>query len=78
MRIVFDWIKRFFVRERKDKVPKCYKCGLMASIMVFMEIKTIELEEIDDNILVQLCSYCHTELHELYDKDYIPPIIKEE
>ena len=50
----------------------------MASIMVFMEIKTIELEDIDDNILVQLCSHCHTELHELYDKDYIPPIIKEE
>ena len=43
--------------------------------MVFMEFKTMELEEIENNILVQLCSHCHTELFVLYDKDYIPPII---
>ena len=49
----------------------------MASHMVFMEIKTIELEETENNILVQLCSYCHIELFEIYDKGYIPPIIKE-
>ena len=75
---LFDWIKKFFVKEQKENIPKCYKYGLMASHMVFMEIKNIELEDMDDNILVQLCSHCHTELHELYDKDYIPPIIKEE
>ena len=50
----------------------------MASHMVFMEIKTIELEETDKNILVQLCSHCHIELFEIYDKDYIPPLVKEE
>jgi len=49
----------------------------MASHMVFMEIKTIELEETENNILVQLCSHCHIELFVLYDKDYIPPAIKE-
>jgi len=78
VRTVFGWIKQFFVKENKEKIPKCYKCGLMASHMVFMEIKTIELEETENNILVQLCSYCHIELFEIYDKDYIPPIIKEE
>jgi len=75
---MFDWIKKFFVKERKEKVPKCYKCGLIASHMVFMEIKTIELEETNKNILVQLCSHCHLELFQLYDKEYIPPLIKEE
>lgn len=74
---LFDWIKKFFVKEQKETVPKCYKCGLMASHMVFMEIKTIELEETENNILVQLCSHCHIELFVLYDKDYIPPAIKE-
>ena len=75
---MFGWIKQFFVKENKEKIPKCYKCGLMSSHMVFMEIKTIELEETEGNILVQLCSHCHIELFEVYDKDYIPPIIKEE
>lgn len=72
---MLNWLKQFFVKERKEKIPKCYKCGLVASTMVFMEFKTMELEEIEDNILVQLCSHCHTELFVLYDKDYIPPII---
>ena len=74
---LFDWIKKFFVKEQKESIPKCYKCGLMASHMVFMEIKTIELEETEKNILVQLCSHCHMELFEVYDKDYIPPAVKE-
>ena len=74
---MFDWIKKFFVKEQKETIPKCYKCGLMASHMVFMEIKTIELEETNKNILVKLCSYCHLELIQLYDKEYLPPLIKE-
>jgi len=75
---MFDWIKKFFVKGQKEKIPKCYKCGLMASHIVFMEIKTIELEETNNNILVQLCNHCHLELFQLYDKEYLPPLIKEE
>ena len=74
---MFDWIKKIFVKEHKEKIPKCYKCGLVASTMVFMEFKTMELEQIEESILVQLCNHCHKELFVLYDKDYIPPLIKE-
>ena len=47
---MLNWLKQFFVKERKEKIPKCYKCGLVASTMVFMEFKTMELEEIENNI----------------------------
>ena len=46
--MIIDWIKRFFVTEKKVKSPKCDICGLGAKFHMLVEFQTMELVEIEN------------------------------
>tara|TARA_R100000734_G_C3312844_1_gene104001 strand:- start:1304 stop:1540 length:237 start_codon:yes stop_codon:yes gene_type:complete len=73
---MINWIKSFFVTETKERKPKCYKCGLGASVIVLMEFQTLGMEELEDKILTKVCNECFEEIHANYNPDWIPKPIK--
>jgi hypothetical protein len=73
---MINWIKGFFVTEDKNKKPKCYKCGLGASVIVLMEFQTLSMEEFEEKILTKVCNTCFEEIHANYNPVWIPKPIK--
>ena len=74
---MIEWIKSFFVVEEKQKSrPKCSKCGLGAKYHMLIEFKTIELIEVEDKILIQICGGCYEEVYEIYNPSRKPPPIQ--
>jgi len=75
---MINWIKSFFVTEEKETKPKCYKCGLGASVIVLMEFQTLSMEAFKDKILTKVCGSCFEEIHAHYNPVWIPKPIKGE
>ena len=74
--MIIDWIKRFFVTEKKVKSPKCNICGLGAKFHMLVEFQTMELVEIENKILVKICGECYEEVYERYNPERKPPPIQ--
>ena len=66
--MIIDWIKRFFVTEKKVKSPKCDICGLGAKFHMLVEFQTMELVEIENKILIKYV----VNVMKKYMKDIIP------
>lgn len=74
---MIDWIKKFFVRDNKSKSkPKCEICGLGAKFYMLIEFQTINLNELDNKILTQICDGCYDEVYERYNPERKPPPIQ--
>lgn len=73
---MINWIKRFFVSEEHIEIPKCYKCGLGASVIVLMEFQTLSMEEFGDKILTKVCNSCFEEIHAHYNPTWIPKPVR--
>ena len=56
---MINWIKRFFVREEKTRIPKCELCGLGARFHMLIEFQTIKLEEVNNKILIRIVDGCY-------------------
>ncbi len=74
--MIIDWIKRFFVTEKKVKSPKCDICGLGAKFHMLVEFQTMELVEIENKILIKICGECYEEVYERYNPERKPPTIQ--
>jgi len=74
--MIIDWIKQFFVTEKKVKTPKCNLCGLGAKFHMLVEFQTMDLVEIENKILIKICSDCYEEVYERYNPDRKPPAIQ--
>ena len=74
---MIDWIKKFFVRDSKSKSkPKCEICGLGAKFYMLIEFQTMNLNELDNKILIQICDGCYEEVYERYNPERKPPAIQ--
>tara|TARA_R100000900_G_scaffold90898_3_gene70632 strand:- start:367 stop:630 length:264 start_codon:yes stop_codon:yes gene_type:complete len=74
---MIEWIKSFFVVKEKEKGrPKCTVCGLGAKYHMLVEFKTLDLKEIEDKILIQICDGCYEEVYERYNPKRNPPPIQ--
>lgn len=74
---MIEWIKSFFVvKEKQQSRPKCSNCGLGAKYHMLVEFKTIDLKEIEDKILIQICDGCYEEVYERYNPQRKPPAIQ--
>ena len=74
---MIDWIKKFFVKDNKSKrKPKCDICGLGAKFYMLIEFQTINLSELDNKILTQICDGCYEEVYEKYNPERKPPPIQ--
>ena len=74
---MIDWIKKFFVRDSKSKSkPKCEICGLGAKFYMLIEFQTMNLNELDNKILIQICDGCYEEVYERYNPERKPPPIQ--
>jgi hypothetical protein len=75
---MINWIKQFFVVERKTTtLKKCNMCFLRADYFMLIQFQGINLEEIDNKILIQICESCYNEINERYNPHGIPPFIQE-
>lgn len=74
---MINWIKQFFVIERKTKTkPKCELCGLGAKFYMLIEFQSINLNELDNKILIKICDGCYDEVYERYNPERIPATIQ--
>ena len=74
---MIEWIKSFFVTEEKQQSrPKCTVCGLGAKYHMLVEFKTMDLKEIEDKILIQICDGCYETVYERYNPERKPPPIQ--
>ena len=73
---MINWIKKFFVTEKKESKPKCFICGLGAKYHMLIEFKTMELEEVNNKILIKICGGCYDKINERYNPKNEPPIIQ--
>tara|TARA_R100001015_G_C4615958_1_gene172015 strand:- start:1327 stop:1587 length:261 start_codon:yes stop_codon:yes gene_type:complete len=74
---MIEWIKSFFVSEKKQPSrPKCCICGLGASHFMLVEFKKIDLTDVENKILIKICSGCYEEVYERYNPDRRPPFIQ--
>tara|TARA_R110001592_G_scaffold12326_1_gene59024 strand:- start:338 stop:598 length:261 start_codon:yes stop_codon:yes gene_type:complete len=73
---MINWIKQFFVTEKKQTRPKCDICGLGAKYHMLIEFQTMELQMKDDKILIKICDGCYEEVYERYNPERKPPPIQ--
>ena len=73
---MINWIKQFFVTEKKQTRPKCDICGLGAKYHMLIEFQTMELNMNDDKILIKICDGCYEEVYERYNPERKPPPIQ--
>jgi len=73
---MINWIKKFFVTEVKEKIPKCGSCGLRATKIMLIEFQSLELQEIEEKILIKICDGCYDEIYERYNPNWLPPPIQ--
>ena len=73
---MINWIKKFFVTEKKQTKPKCFICGLGAKYHMLIEFQTMELEEVNNKILVKICDGCYDKTNERYNPKNEPPPIQ--
>lgn len=74
---MIEWIKRFFVTEKKSKnKPKCEICGLGAKYYMLIEFQDMSLVELDNKILIKICSGHYEEIYERYNPERTPPPIQ--
>lgn len=74
---MINWIKQFFVVEKKISRPKCNICFLGAKYHMLIQFQEISLNEVENKILIKICESCYNEVNERYNPDSIPPSIQE-
>ncbi len=73
---MINWIKQFFVTEKKETRPKCNICGLGAKFYMLIEFQTVNLQDVDNKILIKICDGCYEEVYERYNPERKPPPIQ--